>query len=191
MRKPSHVVTFATIAATILIASGAAAISQHDMSKMPESGKKSQGKMAMSAMKQEPHHLLAMAYKDNLVTFAKALQHEASQTKPINPEFVRAAVAEMKRSFDQIQAHHQDHMKTMDDKMKAQMAGMLKQMDAHHAAIQEHLAALDKEARTSAPDAKNISTHVAEILKQCDGMTKMHGATMDHKMAAPKEHKMN
>ena len=125
------------------------------------------------------------------MNFAKALRQEAAGAKTVSPEFARAAVAEMKRSFDQMQQHHQAHMKTMDEKMKAQMAGMMKQMDAHHSAIQEHLAALDKEVQTSAPDAKSISTHVAEILKHCDGMSKMHAGTMEHNMAGPQGHKMN
>ena len=116
----------------------------------------------MMDMASEPHHVLAMAYKDNLVSFAKALRQEAAKAKTVNLEFARTAVAEMKRSFDQMQEHHQDHMKTMDDKMKAQMADMMKQMDAHHSAIQEHLAALDKEVQTSAPDAKSISNHRSE-----------------------------
>ena len=199
MKKLSCVVTLATIAATILSVSGAAAIRQQEHSGMPPSSKQSQGQMPqhqqgmmdMSTMKQEPHHLLATAYKDNLVNFAKALRQEAAGVKPVNPEFARAAVAEMKRSFDQMQQHHQDHMKTMDEKMKAQMAGSMKQMDAHHSAIQEPLAALDKEVQTSAPDAKNISKYTAEILKHCEGMSKMHAGTMEHKMAGPQDHKMN
>ena len=199
MTKLSYKVTLATIAATILIVSGAAAITQQEHSGMPppSQGTKphhQQGMMDMSAMMQEPHHVLAMAYKDNLVNFAKALHHEASQTKPMNQEFAREAIAEMKRSFDQMQHHHRDHMKTMDmktmdDKMKAKMADRMKQMDAHHSAIQEHLDALDKEAHTSSPDSKSIATHVAELLKQCDGMSKMHGGAMDHKMADPKSTK--
>lgn len=194
-KKLSYLVALATFAATILTVSGAAAISQQGHSGMPSSSKPSQGTMPqhqhgmmdMSAMKQEPHHVLAMAYKDNLVNFAKALHHHAAMAKTVNAEFARAAVAEMRRSFDQTQQHHQAHMKTMDEKMKAQMADMMKQMDAHHAAIQEHLTALDKEVQTSAPDSKSISTHVAELLKHCEGMSKMHGGAMDHKMAGPKE----
>ena len=199
MKKLSYRVTLTTIAVTILMVSGAAAISQQEHSGMPPSTQQSQdtmpqhqhGMMDMSAMMQEPHHVLAMAYKDNLMNFAKALHHEASQTKPMNLEFAREAVTEMKRSFGKMQQHHQDHMKTMDmktmdDTMKAKMADRMKQMDAHHSAIQEHLDALDKEAHTSAPDSKSIATHVAELLKQCDGMSKMHGGAMDHKMADPK-----
>ena len=147
--------------------------------------------MMMMDIANEPHHVLAMAYKENLVTFSRALRQEATRGKTLNLEFARAAVAEMKRSFDQMQQHHQDHMKTMDEKMKAQMADMMKQMDAHHSAVQEHLAALDKEIQSGAPDAKSISNHVGEILKQCDAMAKMHGGPMEHKMAGPKASKMD
>ena len=188
-----YAILLAVISFTILITSGVAATSfqmQGDMTKGKMS-KNQQGMMDMSAMKHEPHGQLAMAYKDNLVNFAKALRQAAAEAKTVNAEFARAAVAEMKRSFDQMQAHHQDHMKTMDEKMKAQMADMMKQMDAHHLAIKEHLAALDKEVQTSAPDSKSITKYVAEILKQCDGMAKMHGGAMDHKMAGTKDHKMN
>jgi hypothetical protein len=188
-----YTMILAVISLTILITSGVAATSQPKQGEMPKGkmSKNRQGMMGMSAMRKEPHHLLAMAYKDNLVNFAKALRQQAAVTKTVNPEFARAAVAEMRRGFDQMQQHHQDHMKTMDEKMKAQMADMMKQMDAHHLAIKEHLAALDKEVQTSTPDAKSISKYVAEILKHCDGMAKMHAGTMEHKMAGPKDHKMN
>jgi len=199
IKKLSYVVTLATIAATILIASGAAAISQQGHSGMPQRSKQSQGGMPqhrqsmrdMSAMMQDPQYVLAMAYKENLVNFAKALHHEAHQTKPINPEFARAAVAEMRRSFDLMLEHHQDQMKAMDEQWKSRMADTMEQMDAHHAAIGEHLTALEREVQAAAPDEKGVSEHVAEILKQCDRMSKMHGRTMKHKMATPKDHKMD
>jgi leucyl aminopeptidase (aminopeptidase T) len=195
MKTLSDVVTLAAIAATLLIVSAAPAICQQGHGDMPSHGAQPQGAtpphqhdmMEMSAMHQEPHHVLAMAYRDNLVSFARALQHQAGQAKTVDPEFARAAVAEMKRSFNQMEQHHQDHMKTMDDTMKAGMADTMKQMDAHNAAIKEHLAELDHDVHTSAPDATSVSQHVAEILKHCNGMSKMHAGTMDHKMAGPKD----
>lgn len=177
---------------TILVACGGAAASQQEQSEMPK-GKMSMnqsGMMDMSAMMQEPHHQLAMAYKANLVNFAKALQHEANQTKPIDPEFARAAIAEMKRSFDQMEQHHQDHMEAMDDKMKPQMSDMMKEMATRNLAIKEDLNALNKEAQTSAPDSKSISKYVDEILKNCESMSKMHGEMMKDKTAVPADHKM-
>jgi flagellum-specific peptidoglycan hydrolase FlgJ len=193
LKTRPYIMVLAVVTMTILIVSGIAATSlqmQGEMSKGKMS-KDQHGMMGMSAMQQEPHHLLAMAYKDNLVNFAKALRQQAAEAATVNPDFARAAVTEMKRSFDQMQQHHQDHMKAMDEKMKAQMADRKKEMDAHHLAIQEHLTALDKEVHTSAPDSKSITKYVSEILKHCDGMAKMHGRAMEHKMAGPKEHKMN
>jgi polyhydroxyalkanoate synthesis regulator phasin len=140
--------------------------------------------MDMSAMMQEPHHQLAMAYKQNLENFAKALRDEAAKTATVNPEFARAAVAEMKRSFDLMQQHHQDHLKTVDDKMKAHMSDMMKQMETQDAAIKESLAGLDKEVQNSTPESKAISQYVEIILKNCD-MSKMHGDMMKDPMAQP------
>jgi hypothetical protein len=195
--KRSYAVLLATIAATTLIESGAASINQQGHSGMLLSDRQSQGKMSehqpgmmdMSAMKQEPHHLLAMAYKDNLVNFANALRQEAAESKTVDAGFARAVVAEMKRDLNQMRRHHQDHMKTMDEPMKVHMADMMKQMDAHHSAIQEHLTALDRDVHTSAPDAKSISMHVAGILEHCDGMSGMRTGTMEHEMAGPKDRK--
>jgi hypothetical protein len=169
--------TLAVLTLIILIAGAGATASQQAQSEMPKDkmSMNQNGMMDMSAMMQEPHHQLAMAYKANLVNFAKALQHEASQTKPIDAEFARTAVTEMKRNFAQMQQHHQGHMKAMDAKMMEQMAGMMKQMDQRDLAIQEDLAALDKEAQTSAPDAKTIPKYVDDILKNCDNMSTQGG----------------
>jgi len=130
MNKLSYGITVATIAATMLIASAATAGSQQQRRGMSLTGDPSQGDMARhqqrmanrmdrSAMRQEPHHVLAMAYQENMMNFARALQQHAAEAKPIHSEFARAAVEEMKRSFDQMQRHHRDHMKTMDQAMKA------------------------------------------------------------------------
>lgn len=177
---------------TILVACGGAAARQQEPNEMPKDkmSMNHSGMMDMSAMMQEPHHQLAMAYKANLVNFARALQHEANQTNPINPEFARAAVAEMKRNFDQMQLHHRDHMKAVDENMKAQMADMMKEMGTRDLAIKEDLDALDKEAQASAPDARSISKYVDDILKTCESMSKMHGEMMKDKTAVPADHKM-
>ena len=76
------------------------------------------GSMSMSEMMREPHHVLAVAYKDNLTTFTKALNAQAKQGGPINTEFAKAAVAEIRRSFDQMSLHLQDHMNAMGSKTR-------------------------------------------------------------------------
>jgi hypothetical protein len=185
MNMRRHTMLMAAIGLAILAASGIAATAQQKQDEM------SQRMMDMSAMMNEPHHQLAMAYKENLVNFAKALHQQAADTITVNPQFARDAVGEMRRSFDQMLGHHQDHMKTMDEKMKERMADMKKKMDAQCDAIKDDLAALDKEAQTSAPDSKTISRYVDDILKNCDSMSKMHDDMKDREMAPPKEHKMN
>ncbi len=182
----------AIVSLVIPVTDTLAATNQQEQGGMQQGAmaKNQNGMMDMSAMMQEPHHQLAMAYKKNLENFAKALQQEAAKTATVNPEFARAAVAEMKRSFDLMQQHHQDHMKTIDEKMKAQMSDMMKQMETQDMAIKESLARLDKEVHNSAPDSKNISTYVDDILKNCD-MSKMHGEMMSDKTAAPAKQPMN
>jgi polyhydroxyalkanoate synthesis regulator phasin len=192
MNTRLYTIILAIISMMIPMKSMVAATSPQERSGMPQSTmtKNQDGMMDMSVMMQEPHHQLAMAYKQNLESFAKALRDEAAKTATVNPEFARAAVAEMKRSFDLMQQHHQDHMKTIDDKMKAHMSNMMKQMEAQDAAIKEALAGLDKEVQNSAPDSKAISQYVDDILKNCD-MSKMHGEMMKDPMAQPTDHKMN
>ena len=51
-------------------------------------------------------------------------------------------VVEMKRSFDLMQQHHQDHMKTVDERMKAHMSEMMKEMETQDVAIKEALEGL-------------------------------------------------
>lgn len=185
MKKLSYALTFATIAVTILFASSVAANNKQDKDKMSE------GMMDMSAMMNEPHHQLAMAYKENMVNFAKALQLATANTTTVDAPFARVVVTEMRRSFDQMQEHHHSHMKLMDEKMKMNMADMMKTMETQVGAIKDDLAALEKEVQASAPDSKNISKYVEDLLKNCDSMSKMHDDKMEHKMGAPNEHKLN
>lgn len=188
--KTRSIVTAASVAATILLVSGGTAIGQPAHTGMPATATQApakkpmhpSGMMGMAAMQGEPHHLLAMAYKDTLVTFAKSLRQATADATTVDTVFARAAAEEMTRSFAQMQAHHVDHLKTMDEKMKASMADMMKQMDTHHAAIQEHLTALETAVQAATPEAKAIATHATAIVTQCEGMSKMQSGMKPHKM---------
>jgi hypothetical protein len=79
------------------------------------------GSMDVSKMMQDPHHVLAMSYMQNLTTFAKALRDQVDSTKTVDTEFARAAVSEMRRSFDAMQQHIADHMKSMPADMQSHM----------------------------------------------------------------------
>ena len=73
-----------------------------------------------------------------------------------------------------MKGHHQAHMTAAGDQMKSAMAGMMQDMDKHLTAVAEHLTALETEVRASAPNSAKVSEHTEEILKQCDGMSRMH-----------------
>ena len=84
--------TLAVIALMLFSAVGALAQTehQHDTQKpSPSTGVQSKkpmqhdmSKMDMSKMMNEPHHVLAMAYMQNMGTFAKALRDQAQASSP-------------------------------------------------------------------------------------------------------------
>ena len=175
----------------------------------------------MSGMESQPHHVLAMAYRANLETFARALLASSTKSKAVDVDLARPAVAEMRRSFDQMRQHHQAQMTTMGDKpisdrpmgdkpmgdkpmgnkpmgnkptgnkptggmmmgdkmmgdsmmgekTKPPMSGMMRDMESHLAALNEHLTALESAVNVATPDAKVVSAHTNEILKQCAKMS--------------------
>jgi hypothetical protein len=144
---------------------------QHDMSRME-----------MSSMMNEPHHALAMAYMENIGTFAKALHNQAERSSALDAMFARAAVAEMRRSLDQMEEHHGEHMKMMSEEMRSHMAAMMKDMEIHHLGLKDAVSALENDVRSDHPDARQVATDSANILRHLDEMSKMH----DDKKAAKK-----
>ena len=148
--------------------------------------KPAMGKMEMShdhmMMATEPHHVLAMAYHENLAAFAKALHEQAASAGPLNIDFARTAVSEMRRSFDQMKQHHQEHMEgmsakmhaKMDAKMDAKMSGMVEKMQTHQADMNTQLTALEQEINSSSPDAKKISTLAGSVHTHLTEMATMH-----------------
>ena len=136
-----------------------------------------QGKHEMShdhmMMANEPHHVLAMAYCQNMTVFAKALQGQTARPGPVNVEFARAAVTEMRRSFDQMKQHHQEHLKTMSAEMHTTMSGMMQQMETHQVELNTQLTALEQEVQAATPDAKKVSTLAASVHTHIDVMSKM------------------
>jgi hypothetical protein len=131
-------------------------------------------KMDMSAMMAEPHHALAMAYKQNIGTFAKVLHDQAMGSTPLDAGFAREAVAEMKRSLDQMEAHHAEHMGTMSEEMRSHMATMMKDMEAHGTMLKNAVNALEQDVKADHLDSKRIAADSASVLEHLDAMSKMH-----------------
>lgn len=134
-------------------------------------------------MAHEPHHVLAMAYHQNLAVFARALHEQTARDSSVNVEFSRAAVTEMRRSFDLMKQHHQSHMQTMSAEMHTKMSGMMQQMETHQAELNTQLTALEQEIKLPKPDAKKVSALAASVHSHLDAMSKKHqGSKMKMKM---------
>ena len=161
----------------------ATAIAQHEghSTKKTPANPAAQGKMMME-MAKEPHHVLAMAYHQNLATFAKSLHEQTMQASSVNVEFARAAVTEMRRSFDQMKQHHQAHMQTMSAEMHTKMSEMMKQMETHQTELNTQLMALEQEVNAATPDAKKVSNLAASVHTHLDAMSKMHEGGKGGKM---------
>ncbi len=130
-------------------------------------------------MAREPHHVLAMAYHQNLAVFAKALHEQTAHASSVNVDFARAAEKEMRRSFGEMKLHQEEHVKTMSAEMHKKMSGMREKMETHHTEMIALLDALEKEVNLATPDPKKVSTLAGNIHAHCDAMSKMnHG---DHK----------
>ncbi len=155
---------------------------------MPSHQADMKAKPGMGDMMSGPHHALAMAYRDNLTTFTRAVQRQAAGAKTIDLDLARPAVVEMRRSFDQMQLHHKAQMSMMSDDMKPMgsdamkhptstsmkpMMAMMEEMETHVTALAEHLTALEAEVNASVPSPKSVSGHTAEILKHCADMSGM------------------
>lgn len=153
-----------------------------------------QGKKGMAhdhmMMAHEPHHALAMAYHQNLAAFAKALHDQTAGASSVNVEFARAAVTEMRRSFDQMKEHHQEHMQTMSAEMHTKMSAMMPQMETHQTELNTQLMALEQEVQAGTPDAKKVATLAASVNAHLDAMSKMHQGSKGSKMKMKMKMKM-
>ena len=168
MKTRRHPTIPAVASLLVLLMSGAAATGMAQTpapAKMPQHQEGMKGMRGMSGMMGEPHHVLAMAYRDNLATFAQALRGQVNQSKTVNLDLARPAVAEMKRSFDQMQQHHQAQMAMMGDSPKPEMSEAMEHMKAHLTALDKHLSALESEVNAGTPDPEKVSEHASEILR--------------------------
>lgn len=175
--------------------------------RMPRGTPEAKGTPGMNSMMSGPHHVLTKAYRDNLISFARVLRGHVALTKNVDVGLARPAVAEMRRSFDQMQLHHKAQMAEMgdqmmadtsaaetsmaekkmggmkmDDRTKPSMATSMQAMEVHFTALNEHLGALEVEVNAGMPDAAKISLHLTEILKHCAAMSSVCGTTKPHHM---------
>jgi len=184
MKTPTHsmVPAAASLLALLISAVSATGVAQTPTPTPAGMPQHQEGMKGMQGMMEGPHHVLAMAYRDNIATFARALRSQVDRSKTVNLDLARPAVSEMRRSFDQMKQHHQAQMSMMSDQTKPAMSGAMRQMETRLATLNEHLTALKSEVNASAPDPKKVSLHTSEILKQCAGMSAMPGKAKPHQM---------
>ena len=176
MKTRRHTTIPAVGSLLVLLMGGAAAPGMAQTpapAKMPQYQEGMKGMRGMSGMMGEPHHVLAMAYRDNLATFAQALRGQVNHSETVDLDLARPAVAEMRLSFDQMQQHHQAQMAMMGDSPKPAMSEAMQHIETHLTALAKHLSALEAEVEASTPDPKRVSEHASEILKNGAGMSMM------------------
>jgi hypothetical protein len=171
------------VAATLVL-SGMIGVTASGMAQAPTPppNKTPQHQEGMKRMVRGPHHVLAMAYRDNLATFARAMRGQVTPSKTVDLDLARPAMAEIRRSFDQMKEHHQAQMAMMGPHMAPAMSGTIQHMETHLTALGEHITALESELNGSTPDSKNVLEHTTEILKECTAMSAMPAKAKPHKM---------
>lgn len=119
------------------------------------------------------HEMLVMAHRDNLVTFTKALRGIGTPTAPVNVVVARPAMAEMKRSYEELMRHHEAQLEELAGHVDAGMTAGWQRLDARLGRIGQHLKALDLAVNDPTPDPKEVAMRSAEILKECAALSSL------------------
>jgi hypothetical protein len=127
-------------------------------------------------MMQEQNKVLANASIQYLAVFTSALHLQAAQRPDqIDPDFIKAAFGEMKRSFALIEQFQKAHVKTMDAAMQAQVKMMMERMNRNLAGLKENLDSLEKEIQ-GGQNLQAIAARTGEMLNYLDELSKMRAA---------------
>ena len=180
MKTKMHL-QISVLVVAVLFGSALGIMAQGKMDKMKDKP------MDMANMMRSPHHMLMMAHHKSMSEFAKALHHQAMMPKPLDVEFARASVAELRHNLDVMEAIHQKHMATMSDEMKAKMKMMMDKMEKGQATTKEHVIALETAVQSDQPDAKQVAMHSGALLKHFAMMSKMDGGKKPGKKMAMKK----
>jgi hypothetical protein len=133
-------------------------------------------------MASEPNYVMATAYNQSLVTFARALNGQAMGTAPMNVEFARDAVTEMRRSFDKMKKYNDEYMETISAEVRTNTATMMQQLETHRADLNVQLTALEKEVALDKPDAKKVAGLTTAVQTHLDAMSKLDETNPTSKM---------
>jgi FKBP-type peptidyl-prolyl cis-trans isomerase len=135
-----------------------------DAKKMPKED------MKMSEMTKDPHHLVAMAYHQSALTFAKSLRDMAAGAKIEDLNLARTVFAEIKRNLDKMDEIHRSHLDSMSQEMRNKMRSMMDKMQAQMTGMKEQLNALEKSLTSDSPNAKDVHTYASELVMELSKM---------------------
>ncbi|HKP38900.1 MAG TPA: hypothetical protein VJT71_18725 [Pyrinomonadaceae bacterium] len=173
--KKLNAVLLALVAAAAIVVTASGVFAQH---KHGQSEQKKPGMSAMtsemSEMMQSPHHKLMMAYMQSMSEFARTLRDQAVKATPLDVEFARAAVAELRHNFDAAESLHQKHMGMMSAETQSKMKTMMEKMDKDRTMVKDQVAALETDVSADKPDSKQVAAHANALLKHLGMMSKMH-----------------
>lgn len=129
-------------------------------------------KMDMMAMHKSPHHTVMMAYRHNVLTFAKSLRDMTADGNLEDVELARNAFAEIKHSMEKMDEIHQAQMGKMKPEMMTMMKPMMEKMQAEQAVVKGHILELENALQVAIPNAVDINKHAAALVMQLEKMDK-------------------
>lgn len=167
-----------TVLVVILLSVGS--IAAQDGKKMDKDKMKKDMKMDMAAMMKSPHHLVMMAYRNNVLTFAKTVRDMTAGGKLEDVDLARNAFAEIKRSMEKMDDIHKTQMGKMSAEKLEMMKPMMEKMKAENMLVKEHITTLENALIVDTPDALHINKHAAELVLHLEKMN-----MSDKKMEMP------
>lgn len=159
----------------VLIAAAAIVVASSETFAQHKQGETKTGMQSeMSEMMQSPHHKLMMAYMQSMSDFAATLHEQAVKAAPLDVEFARAAVAELRHNLDAAEALHQKHMGMMNAEMQSKMKAMMEKMDNDRTMLKDQVTTLETDVSADKLDAKQVAAHADALLKHLRMMSSMN-----------------
>jgi len=90
---------------------------------------------------------------------------------PVDVEFARAAVGEMRRSFDQMKKYSDAYTESISAEVRAKSSATMQGVETHRTELNAQLALLEEEVKLEQPDANKIATLSASVRTHLDAMS--------------------
>jgi hypothetical protein len=141
---------------------------------------------AEKVMITEPNYVLGTAYQKSMIAFADALNEQTVGGGPVDVNFARAAVDEMRRSFDEMKKYNEKYMSTISAEVRAKTTATMQSLETQRAGLNTQLTSLETEVKLSKPDAKKVATLSAGVRTQLDAMMMVDNGSTSTGMALKK-----